>query len=382
MLITDFDLWKWVLPRQYITDIKQIVITSKSPIEGQLTFGCSWYPINKQETLYGWLANHFINKMEYCDVIFLSQVNHPISSTAQNIINRSRSHYEEMIDIHIQSFELGDMDGLNKCLADTNHKYHETMKESIEIERGQILAPKYFMLEVRDVQVIIKHLINHILSTCYDPNFKLVDIPKISVSQTIYGIFPDKIRLITTADNVMWSQKGTIIDKQKIKDRLIDKERFEFVINNWIPDIDQRETFRQYAKNIIQGLPWKDVFHVRNGIYESYQPYEILKWLFTIMNQSGDINHINAVNDVVQHENNNMYIYFNISIPRKYSTIGYGIERNNQQYVIPDNKFLLGYLGDDVNKQENFFERQREYLLSLILWSLGDDFPCQWNTII
>lgn len=381
----EFSLWRWMLSREYITTIKDVVINSRSPMEGYLTFGDCWYPINGEEPLQGWLAQHFTNKLCFDDVISLSQVKHPIASVAQNIIKKSRSYYNEMINIYIESFELGDVNGLNKCLADTNHKYHETLKEAIEGEKNQCLTPKYFNIEEKDIKRIIRYAVEDVLFISYDPEFKPIDLPKIRISgdkNTCYAIFPNEIRRITFADNIISSQKGTITSNDKIRNLQVEKDKFQFVINNWIPDINQRETFRQYAKNIIQGLPWKDIFLIKDEVYDSYQPYEILKWLFMIMNPLNDINYITVEEDQVPHENGSMYIYSEIMIPEKYLTTGYNIRCCDQQDVTPNDKFLVKYFGDDINKQEDFFQRQNEHMLSLILWALGDNFPCRWNTLI
>lgn len=95
-------------------------------------------------------------------------------------------------------------------------------------------------MKSEDIHGITKYLIDVILSTCYNPEFKLVDIPKINVEKFIYGIFRDSVREITSSDNVIWSEKRITTTVDKIKSLPNDDEEFEYVINNWIPDMNQR----------------------------------------------------------------------------------------------------------------------------------------------
>jgi len=202
----DFDLWKWIISGGYFTEIKEIVITSRDPVEGFFTFGKCWHPIKTEETLDQWLDNNFTKRIKYEDVMFLNQLEHPVSVITQEIINRSKLDYNRTVDILIESFDLRDIDGLKRCLDDTNHKYRDMIEESLEFWKIQLLTPKYFNLKSEDIHGITKYLIDVILSTCYNPEFKLVDIPKINVEKFIYGIFHDSVREITSSDNVIWSE--------------------------------------------------------------------------------------------------------------------------------------------------------------------------------
>lgn len=63
----DFDLWKWIISGGYFTEIKEIVITSRDPVEGFFTFRKCWHPIKTEETLDQWLDNNF-DKIRRCYV--------------------------------------------------------------------------------------------------------------------------------------------------------------------------------------------------------------------------------------------------------------------------------------------------------------------------
>jgi len=110
-----------------------------------------------------------------------------------------------------------------------------------------------------------------------------------------------------------------------------------------------------------------------------YQPYEILKCLYYLINPFGKAIHV-CVDQEVLHEDRYMYINLGGRMSEKCPTKGYNISLYDQQDVISDNTFLISHFGYDVCKHEEFFEMRNEFL-SLILWSLGPHFPCQWSNI-
>lgn len=75
-----------------------------------------------------------------------------------------------------------------------------------------------------------------------------------------------------------------------------------------------------------------------------YQPHEILKCLYYLINPFGKAIHV-CVDQEVLHEDRYMYI-----------NLGGRISFYDQQDVISDNTFLISHFGYDVCKHEEFCE--------------------------
>ena len=382
----NFNLWQWTLSQNYITTIKQIVITSLDPLNGQINFGTYWLPFNEYETLKGWIIENISNTIKYDETLFLSKQPHPISLLAKRLIREGEETYKDSINRTIEIYELEDINGLNKCLADVNHKYHNCIKESIERDKIQELTPTYYFLNHDDNETIVNHIIRDIVSSCYNPRLIQQNIPIISVieSKQVYGIFPSGIKPIKSSDNVICNlgNGGISVYRDKIRNINTDKVRFNFVIENWIDDDKQRELLRSLAKNILLRLPWKNPLILLSSSCDIYRPFETIRNVFNKLSGGKNIHYIYTKRDRVPHVHGNMYIYLGIQIPDKYRNIGYNIYLSDQTQISSNDKFLIEYFGDNSIKQEDFFERDHEYFLSFILWALGDNFHCQWNTII
>ncbi len=232
---TEFDLWEWVLSKDYITDIKDVVITTSldstnTPMKGYITFGKCWRPIdNDEETLYDWLKSNMKSRIKFLDAHFLSKKDHPVSEIFQSQLNeqyrniiqytynelsslirdgsRSKSNIQNLYSIF--SLEMGKnsiIDVYNKFMRCYGKYVNGNEDDDISLTDKQenmlIQLDKLsghtrnIMINDEEEEIFINSCIHDIVSNKYDPKFK----PRVSSSiyseKTQQGIYQGLINYI------------------------------------------------------------------------------------------------------------------------------------------------------------------------------------------
>jgi len=357
---SEFNVWQWIISKEYITSIKQIIVTSNNPVAGYITFGSFWYVINQKDTIDKWLNNNWRDKIKYQDIIELSRELHPISTIARKLIQKYDNDFIESIKSVIEVCKLNDIDGLISCLHDTNN--------NPEFERIRKLAPDYIYLDDDIKHDLIRYSCDSIVTQCFDSTFvpKSITTIKILESNDIYGIFLEGIQKITERDNIMWIQGGFNMSQSIFLNRSSDKIKFSALMKNWIPNISHRELLKKYVRNLIYRLPWDTPLKVDLSL-RNYQPYYLLKHIFHKIDSSKDIIYVDKE---VSPSQGNMYIYVYTDIIEENKNIGYNIEVTDQSDIIINDRFLQDHLGCNYFEQAHFFEKD-EYLLFTILWCVN-----------